>query len=115
MSKGIPFETQIAGLNAEIATLNGELEVAKNAQTMDDLIAVQSPATFDNSQFVMDQTMMEKYKALGMEFEPNEKGGGYIIMDNKDQSSKVLQENNTYSEHNPYPHLSHGYVSGIAN
>ena len=115
LSKGIPFETQIAGLNAEIATLSGELEVAKNAQSMDELISVQSPADFSNSQFVMDQIMMEKYKALGMEFEPNEKGGGYIIMDNKDQSNKVLQENNTYSERDPYPHLSHGYVSGITN
>ena len=58
VSQGVPFETQITKLNAEIDALNTGLTIAQGDISLDEILATQKPADFSNSQFVMDQTMM---------------------------------------------------------
>ena len=87
VSEGVPYETQVANLNAEIASLQVDLSKANSAQTLDDLIAVQEGANFKNSTMVFDDIMRKKYEELGMSFVPNTQGGGFLMVDNKGAKS----------------------------
>ena len=83
VSVGVPFETQIANLNAEISGLQVDLNKANSAQSLNEIIAVQEGANFNNSTMVFDDVMRKKYEALGMNFTPNTQGGGFLMVDNK--------------------------------
>ena len=111
VSQGVPYETQIKNLDSEINQLTIAKKSAESDMSLDEIIETSKPADFSNAQFVMDQTMMEKYKALGMEFEPNEKGGGYVIVDSSNsgnQNAKV--DNNYYPDQKAYM-TNMGFVS----
>ena len=95
VSVGIPFETQIKTLDDEIKALNVQKNIANEAQSLDELIAVQEGANFNNSTMVFDDVMRKKYEALGMNFTPNTQGGGFLMVDNKgskNQSDNVSMQ-----------------------
>ena len=83
VSVGIPYETQIKTLDDEIKALNVEKDIVNQSQSLEELLAVQEPASFSNSQMVFDDIMRKKYEELGMNFTPNTQGGGYLLVDNK--------------------------------
>ena len=89
ISVGIPYETQIKSLDNEIKVLTVQKESADNAQTLEELLAVQEGANFNNAQMVFDNVMKEKYEGLGMTFKDNPQGGGFLVTGNKSQSDNV--------------------------
>ena len=104
VSQGVPYETQVANLNAEIASLQVDLSKANSAQTLDDLIAVQEGANFKNSTMVFDDIMRKKYEELGMSFVPNTQGGGFLI----NTSGNTTNSNNTAVNNNSLGGLTVG-------
>ena len=91
-SQGVPFETQIKQLNAEIESLKIQKEAVSSTQSLEELIEVQEPANFDNSQMIMDEYMKNKFESMGAtNIVENPQGGGYMFANNNNQLSQNIK------------------------
>jgi hypothetical protein len=106
VSQGVPFETQIKQLDAEIKSLETVKNAVNNTQSLEELLAaINEPASFKNSTMIMDEYMANRYKQLGARIVPNEKGGGFMFAPNH---AKVNSENVNKQE-------NHSYTGGLSS